>query len=83
MQTYWPHISQLYIIVILTSEISANEPAKYFILVYMHSTAKTNDKTGRMVSNRISEVATSSVHSEKTSLKKLMMKMLIMKNRKK
>ena len=33
--------------------------------------------SGRMVSNAISDVATTSVHSEKTRLKKLMTKMMI------
>ena len=33
--------------------------------------------SGRMVSSGISDVATASVHSEKTSLKKLIMKMII------
>ena len=46
-----------------------------------HSTPTTNDKSanlGRMVSNVISDVATASVYSEKTHLKKLtmMMKMI-------
>ena len=33
--------------------------------------------SGRMVSSGISDVAIASVHSEKTGLKKLMMKMII------
>ena len=44
-----------------------------------HSTAKTNDKTqisGRMASIGISDVVTASVYLEKTSLKKLMLKVL-------
>ena len=43
------------------------------------STAKTNDKIGRMVSSGISDVAFASVYSEKTRLKKLIMMMMIMK----
>ena len=44
------------------------------------STAKTNDKStisGRMASIGISDVVTASVYSEKTRMKKLMIKMII------
>ena len=44
------------------------------------STAKTNDKvqiSGIMASIGISDVVTASVYSEKTRMKKLMMKMII------
>ena len=57
---------------------STNEPAKYLIFVHT-STAKTMTKaqiSGRMFSNGIS-VATASVNSEKTCLKKLMMTMKV------
>ena len=43
-----------------------------------HSSAKTNDKTGRMISSCISDVAFASIYSDITCLKKLMvMKMII------
>ena len=69
---------------------STNEPAKYLILahtVQLKPMIKAQI-SGRMVSNGISDVATPSVHSEKTSLKKLMVMMKIfiiisMNNRKK
>ena len=53
---------------------SANEPAKDLILEEQIS--------GRMISSGISDVAFASVHSEKTRLKKLMMIMIIISNRK-
>ena len=56
---------------------STNEPAKYLILVHtvqLKPMVKAKI-SGRMVSNGISDVATTSVHSEKTRLKKLMMMM--------
>ena len=58
---------------------SANEPAKDLILVHtvqLKSMIKAQI-SGRMVSSGISEVAITSVHSEKTCLKKLMMIMII------
>ena len=42
-----------------------------------HSTAKTNDKSTFLVSISISDVVIASVHSEKTRLKKLMMKLMM------
>ena len=53
------------------STLSANEPAEDFIF-NPHSTAKTNDKSRRMVSSGISDPGSASVHLEKTRLKKLM-----------
>ena len=52
---------------------SANEPAKYLILVH---TVQLKPKikahiSGRMISSGISDVVFASVHSEKTHLKKL------------
>ena len=47
-----------------------------------YCTTKTNDKgtnPGRMVSSGISDVAFASVHSEKTSLKKLMITIINIK----
>ena len=57
---------------------SANEPAKDLILV--HSTAKTNYKSTKLVSSGISDVAITSVHYEKTRLKKLIMIIIIIMN---
>ena len=56
---------------------SANEPAKDLILVHtvqLKPIIKAHI-SGRMVSFCISDVASASVHSEKTRLKKLMMMM--------
>ena len=64
------------------SSPSANEPAKDLILV-LTVQLKPMEKahfSGRMVSSGISDVATTSVHSEKTRLKKLMMKIIITSN---
>ena len=58
---------------------STNDPAKYLILVHtvqLKPMIKAQI-SGRMVSNGISDVATTTVHSEKTCLKKLMMMMKI------
>ena len=58
---------------------SANEPAKDLILVHtvqLKSMIKTHF-SGRMVSSGIGDVAFASVYSEKTRLKNLMMKMII------
>ena len=58
---------------------SANEPAKDLILVYtvqLKPIIKAHF-SGRMVSSGISDVEITSVHSEKTRLKKLM-KMMMM-----
>ena len=58
---------------------SANEPAKDLILVHtvqLKLMIKAHF-SGRMVSSGISDVAFASVYSEKTRLKKLMMKMII------
>ena len=58
---------------------SANEPAKDLILVHtvqLKPMIKAHF-SGRMVSSGISDVAFTSVYSEKTRLKKLMMKMII------
>ena len=58
---------------------SANEPAKDLILVHtvqLKPMIKAHF-SGRMVSSGISDVAFASVYSEKTRLKKLMMKMII------
>ena len=58
---------------------AANEPAKDVILVHtvqLKPIIKAQI-SGRMVSSGISDVATASVHSEKTRLKKLMMKIII------
>ena len=47
----------------------------------LYSTAKTNDKStisGRMICSGIRHVAITSVHSEKTRLKKLIMIIIIM-----
>ena len=65
---------------------STNEPGKDLILVHtvrLKPTIKLQI-SARMVSNGISDVATASVYSEKTHLKKLMMmmKMIIINNRK-
>ena len=54
---------------------SANEPAKDVVLVHtvqLKPMIKAQI-SGRMVSSGISDVAITSVHSEKTCLKKLMM----------
>ena len=58
---------------------SANEPAKELILVHtvqLKPMIKAQN-SGRMVSSGISDVAITSVHSEKTHLKKCMMIMII------
>ena len=59
---------------------STNEPAKDLIIVHtvqLKPMIKAQI-SGRMVSSGISDVASASVHSEKTRLKKLMMiKMII------
>ena len=54
---------------------SANEPAKDLILV--HTVQLKPQISGRMVSRGISDVAFTSVHSEKTRLKKLMIMIII------
>ena len=46
-----------------------------------HSTVKTNDKSTNLRKNGISDVVTASVYSEKTRLKKLMMKMIIIRKK--
>ena len=53
------------------STTSANEPAKYLILVHTVQLKQmiTAQISGRMVSSDISDVAIASVHSEKTRLK--------------
>ena len=64
---------------------SANEQAKDLILVHtvqLKPMIKAKI-SGRMISSGISDVAIASVHSEKTRLKKLIMIMINMKNRKK
>ena len=58
---------------------SANDPANYLILVHTVQ-LKTMIKahfSGRMVSSGINDVAFPLVHSEKTCLKKLMMRIMI------
>ena len=58
---------------------SANEPAKDLILVHtvvLKPMIKAHF-SGRMVSSGISDVAFASVHSEKTRLKKLMVRIMI------
>ena len=55
---------------------SVTEPAKDLILIHTVQ-LKPMIKSGRMVSSGVSDVAIASVHSEKTRLKKLMMKMII------
>ena len=62
-----------------TSRPSANEPAKYLILVHtvQLKPMKKAQISRNLVSNGISDVATVSVLSEKTHLKKLMMKMMM------
>ena len=58
---------------------SGNEPAKDFILVHtvqLKPMIKAHF-SGRMVSNGISDVAFTSVHYEKTRLKKLIMIIII------
>ena len=64
---------------------SANEQAKDLILVHtVQLKPMIKEKnSGRMISSGISDVVIASVHSEKTRLKKLIMIMIIMKNRKK
>ena len=64
---------------------SANEQAKDLILVHtvqLKPMIKAKI-SGTMLSSGISDVVIASVHSEKTRLKKLIMIMIIMKNRKK
>ena len=60
---------------------SALELKKDLILVHtVHHTLITNDKntfSGRMVSSGISDVVIASVHFEKTRLKKLMKRIII------
>ena len=58
---------------------SANEPAKDLILVYIVQLKPMIKAqiSGRMVSSGISDVAFSSVYSEKTRQKKCMMIMII------
>ena len=58
---------------------SANESAKYLILVHTVQLKPMIKKqiSRIMVSNGISDVVTASVHSEKTRLKKLMMMKMI------
>ena len=61
---------------------SANGPAKDLILVHtvqLKPMVKAQI-SGRMVSSGISDVAITSVHSEKTRLKKLMMTIIINKS---
>ena len=63
----------------LSSTPSANEPAKYLILVHtvqLKPMIKAQI-SGRVVSNGVSDVVTASVHSEKTRLKMLMMKLMM------
>ena len=62
---------------------SANEPAKDLILdhtVQLKPIIKAQI-SGRMVSSGVSDVAFTSVHSEKTSLNKLMMRIMIIRNK--
>ena len=63
----------------LASTPSANEQAKYVILVYtvQLKAMKKAQISGRMVSSGISDVAFASVHSEKTCLKKLLIMVII------
>ena len=63
---------------------SANEPAKDLILVYtvLLKPMIKAQISGRMISSGTNDVAITSVHSEKTGLKKLM-KIIIIINRKK
>ena len=63
---------------------SANEQAKDLLLAH---TVQLKQRikaqiSGRMKSSGISDVANTSVHSEKTRLKKLIMIIIIMNNRK-
>ena len=63
---------------------SANEPAKDLILVHtvqLNSIIKAHI-SGKLVSSGISDVAITSVHSEKTRLNKLIMIIIITNNRK-
>ena len=64
---------------------SANDPAKDLILVHIVQLKPMIKAhfSGRMVSSGISDVAFASVHSEKTRLKKLIMIIIIRKNRQK
>ena len=64
-----------------TSTSSANETAKDLILVHTVQLKQMLKAqiSGRMVSSGISDVASASVHSEKTRLKKLIMITIIMK----
>ena len=55
---------------------SANEPAKNLILIHTVQLKPTHF-SGRMVSSGISDVASASVHFEKTRVKKLIMMMII------
>ena len=66
------------------STTSANEPAKDLILVYtvLLKPMIKAQISGRMISSGTNDVAITSVHSEKTRLKKLM-KIIIIVNRKK
>ena len=62
---------------------SANEPAKDLILVHtvqLKPMIKAHF-SGRMVSSSVSDVAFASVYSEKTRLKKLMKKIIIIMNK--
>ena len=63
---------------------SANEPAKDLILVYtvLLKPMIKAQISGRMISSGTNDVAITSVHSEKTRVKKLM-KIIIIVNRKK
>ena len=62
---------------------SANEPAKDLILVHTVQLIQMIKAhiSGRMVSSGISDVASASVHSEKTRLKKLLMIIIIMEKK--
>ena len=64
-----------------TSTSSANETTKDLILVHTVQLKQMLKAqiSGRMVSSGISDVASASVHSEKTRLKKLIMITIIMK----
>ena len=62
---------------------SANEPAKDLILVHtvqLKPMIKAHF-SGRMVSSSVSDVAFASVYSEKSRLKKLMKKIIIIMNK--
>ena len=67
----------------MVSTSSTNKPAKDLILVHtvqLKPMIKAQI-SGRMVSSGISDVVIASVHSEKTRLKKLMVKMIIIMNK--